>query len=79
MLDFARRLTRELGSASRKDLAPLRAAGLDDEAIMHLTAVVGYFNFINRVAIGLGVRLDDNLRDCAAPDELAAEDERLKG
>ncbi|MDA0999988.1 MAG: peroxidase [bacterium] len=78
MLDYARRLTRELGSASRKDLEPLRAAGLDDEAIMHLTAVVGYFNFMNRVAIGLGVRLDENLRAAAEPEELEEENERLK-
>jgi alkylhydroperoxidase family enzyme len=33
----------------------LRAAGLDDEAILHLAEVVAYFNFINRIADGLGV------------------------
>jgi hypothetical protein len=36
-------------------------------------SVVSYFNFINRVAHGLGVYLDDPLRPCADPDDLRRE------
>jgi hypothetical protein len=37
------------------DLAPLRAHGLSDEAITISTQVISYFNYINRIADGLGV------------------------
>jgi len=33
----------------------LRAGGFDDRAISDATQVIGYFNYINRVADGLGV------------------------
>jgi uncharacterized peroxidase-related enzyme len=52
---WAEKLTRSPGAMQAGDLAPLRAAGLDDEAILHLAEVVAYFNFINRIADGLGV------------------------
>ena len=37
------------------DLAPLRAHGFSDEAITIAVQVIGYFNYINRIADGLGV------------------------
>ena len=37
----------------------LRAAGLDDHAIHDAAQVIAYFNYINRVADGLGVDLED--------------------
>jgi len=40
---------------TREDLAPLRAAGLDEGAILEAVHVIGYFNHINRVADALGV------------------------
>lgn len=42
-----------------EDVAELRGAGLDDEAILHLVEVVSYFNFVNRMADGLGVSLEE--------------------
>jgi uncharacterized peroxidase-related enzyme len=55
---YALRLTREPGAMARDDLAPLRAAGLDDRAIVDANQVVAYFNLVNRVASGLGVELE---------------------
>ena len=52
---WAEKLTRAPGAMRATDLGPLRVAGLDDEAILHLAEVVAYFNFINRIADGLGV------------------------
>ncbi len=43
---------------SEADLAPLRAAGLSDGGIHDATVIVGYFNFVNRLAEGLGVALE---------------------
>jgi len=40
------------------DLAPLRDAGFDDLAIHDVCAIVAYFAFVNRIADGLGVRLE---------------------
>lgn len=77
MLDFARRLTKDSEGLRRVDLDKLRAEGLDDASIVDLVAVVGYFNFINRVAHGLGVYLDEGLKECAAPEGLQAELGRL--
>jgi len=41
------------------DLDVLRAHAFDDEAITIATQVVGYFNYINRVADALGVDDED--------------------
>ena len=40
---------------SPEDLEPLKAAGLDEGAILEAVHVIGYFNHINRVADALGV------------------------
>ena len=38
----------------------LRKAGLDDRAILDLAQCVGYFNYVNRIVAGLGVRLGED-------------------
>lgn len=55
----ALRLNREPAAVGDEDLAALREAGFDDRAILDLTLIVGYFNFVNRVASGLGVELEE--------------------
>jgi uncharacterized peroxidase-related enzyme len=59
--DFAEALTRAPGHVRERDLAPLRAAGLDDAGITDVVQVVGYFNYINRVADGLGIDPEPDL------------------
>ncbi|MFC4453888.1 peroxidase-related enzyme [Deinococcus sonorensis] len=54
ILDFAARLTVHPDRMSREALDPLRAAGLDDHAILELTQVVGMFNATNRISSALG-------------------------
>ncbi len=49
------KLTRKAVPMSRADLELLRGAGFDDRAIHDATQVVGFFNYITRVADGLGV------------------------
>lgn len=58
MIAYALKLTHEPTRMRREDLEPLRAAGLDDTAILELNQVVAYFAYVNRVADGLGVELE---------------------
>lgn len=58
LLDFAVKLTREPWGSTEANIATLRAAGWTDGAILDLTLVVAYFNFVNRLANGLGVDLE---------------------
>ena len=44
------------------DITRLRAVGFENRAIHDLCAIVAYFNFVNRIAIGLGVELEDRFR-----------------
>ena len=56
---YAEKLTREQKSVGRADIDVLRSHGFDDQAIHDATQVVAYFNYITRVADGLGVEPED--------------------
>ena len=56
----AERLTVAPGVMTESDLEELRAVELDDKDILDLTLIVGYFNFVNRIAVGLGVSYSDD-------------------
>lgn len=58
LVTYALKLTREPARMAEADLAPLRAAGLSDRGIHDTASIVGYFNFVNRLAQGLGVALE---------------------
>ncbi|HSG59340.1 MAG TPA: peroxidase-related enzyme [Woeseiaceae bacterium] len=51
----ADKLTSAPSAMTESDLGELRAVGLSDTDILDLTLIVGYFNFVNRIALGLGV------------------------
>ena len=59
MLDFAVKLTRAAYKMTPDDLADLRAVGFDDRAILQITLIAAWFNYINRVADALGVGKPD--------------------
>jgi len=59
--EYAGALTRDPAAEAAPRLARLRAAGFDDEAILRATEITGYFNFVNRMAEGLGVELEEPL------------------
>lgn len=58
LLRYADRVTLAPSTVTAADIAPLRAAGLDDRAIHDACAIVAYFAFVNRIADGLGVELE---------------------
>lgn len=55
MLDYAVQLTEDAVKISPLDHAKLRSFGFDDTAILQVTLVAAWFNYINRVADALGI------------------------
>jgi len=55
MLDYASRLTTRPSGVGEPDLTALREAGMSDEEILDVALIAAYFNFVNRLALGLGV------------------------
>jgi alkylhydroperoxidase family enzyme len=67
LLRYADRLTRQPGAMGPEDVERLRAAGWTDRAVHDATQVCGYFNYINRIADGLGVEMEDWLDATGRP------------
>lgn len=55
MLDYVEKLTKAPASIGRDDLDAMRAVGFDDTGILQINLIASWFNYINRVADGLGV------------------------
>jgi uncharacterized peroxidase-related enzyme len=58
MLDYVVKLTKDATKVSPPDHERLRAVGFDDKAILQITLIASWFNYINRVADALGVGRD---------------------
>jgi len=55
MLDYVIQLTKDATRLGKDDTERLREAGFDDKAILQITLIASWFNYINRVADALGV------------------------
>ena len=55
MLDYVLKLTRDATKIHKADHDRLHSAGFDDQAILQITLIASWFNYINRVADALGV------------------------
>jgi len=55
LCDFAVKLTHLASEVDESDMAPLRGAGLTDVDISDAIQVIGYFNYVTRVADGVGI------------------------
>ena len=58
MLDYVAQLTKDATRLTENDHQKLRSAGFDDQAILQITLIASWFNYINRVADALGVGRD---------------------
>ena len=58
LCDYAVKLTVNPGEVDAHDVQVLRDQALTDEQITVAAHVIGYFNYINRIADGLGVELE---------------------
>ncbi len=59
---YAEKLTRSPAACGQADVDTLRAAGFNDTAIHDAAQVISYFNYINRIADGLGVDLEPEMK-----------------
>ena len=57
ILDYAVKLTLTPALMTEGDIAGLRAVGLSDEQVLSTVAIASLFNFMNRLADGLGVEI----------------------
>ncbi len=55
MLDYAAQLTEDATKITPRTHEPLRSVGFDDTAILQITLISSWFNYINRVADALGI------------------------
>ncbi|MCH7973321.1 MAG: peroxidase-related enzyme [Bacteroidetes bacterium] len=60
MVEYAIKLTKNPYNVSEEDILELRNAGLTDEEILNVNLVTSYFNFVNRIALGLGVEFNED-------------------
>jgi uncharacterized peroxidase-related enzyme len=56
MLHYAVKLTKNPSKMSQTDIEKLRRVGFNDEDILNINLITSYFNFVNRIALGLGVK-----------------------
>ncbi len=61
LCDYAIKLTVHPHQMSHQDVVKLQQLGFTDEQITVAAQVIGYFNYINRIADGLGVDLEDRM------------------
>ena len=59
MLTYAVKLTRTPWEMVEQDVITLRENGFSDTAILDINQVTGYYAYVNRLADGLGVELEN--------------------
>ena len=59
MLDYATKLSLEPWNMDESDVQQLRDAGFSNTGILDIAHVTGYYAYVNRLADGLGLDLED--------------------
>lgn len=59
MLDYAAKLTLTPTAVTEADVEGLRQVGFEDRAILDIVQITAYYAYVNRIADGLGVSLED--------------------
>jgi len=62
LCEWAEKLTLTPAKCTRADVDGLRNHGWTDEQISSAAQIIGYFNHLNRLADGLGVDLEPEMR-----------------
>jgi uncharacterized peroxidase-related enzyme len=59
LIDYALKLTIKPRSATSEDVEALRRIGISDSEILDLVLLTAYMNYVDRIALGLGVEHDE--------------------
>ena len=59
MLDYAYKLTMTPWEMVKTDVQTLRDHGFSDRAILDINQITAYYAYVNRIADGLGVSLEE--------------------
>ncbi|MCH8907037.1 MAG: peroxidase-related enzyme [Candidatus Heimdallarchaeota archaeon] len=59
MIKFVRKLTKEPWKLKEDHINRLREVGFNDRSILDITSISSYFNFVNRLVLGLGVQIEN--------------------
>ncbi len=59
LCDLAEKLTLNHHQSYEQDISGLQQAGLQDRAILDAVQIIAYFNFVNRMVLGLGVEFSE--------------------
>lgn len=59
MLAFVKKLTTASWTMQRADVDALRTTGFSDQQILETVQLAAWFNFMTRVAVGLGEEVED--------------------
>ena len=62
MIDFALKLTREPWKVTREDVEFLQQYGFSEEQVVDIVLITCTFNFMDRLADGLGIELDPQMQ-----------------
>ena len=62
MLAYAEKLTKKPSSITEQDIIKLREFNFSDRDIFDINQVVAYFNYVNRIADGLGIELENSYK-----------------
>jgi len=62
MIDFALKLTRAPSTVERGDVEQLARVGFSEEQVVDIVLITSTFNFMDRLADGLGVELDPHMQ-----------------
>jgi uncharacterized peroxidase-related enzyme len=59
LCNFAEKLTLNPGKVSETDFNKLQKIGFNDKEVSEVVQIISYFNYINRVADGLGLKPEE--------------------
>jgi len=59
MIDYVVKMTKNPGQVKQEDVDSLRDTGYSDVDILNINLIMSYFNFVNRIALGLGVEYSE--------------------
>lgn len=59
LCNLAEHLTRNEGPDYAQYVQQLKDTGLDDRAVLDAVQIIAYFNFVNRLVLGLGAEFDE--------------------